>query len=86
MQEQLKYLTVAFSKPTMKRTQVQFWFNNFKADREDVNDDACSGPPSTTTTDENIKTMKKMILVIIELLLEMLLIVRAYHLAHAEQF
>ena len=31
-------LTVAFDESTMSRTQVQFWYNRFKEDREDVND------------------------------------------------
>ena len=46
----------------MNRTQVQLWYNRFKGDREDVNDDARSGRPSTSTTDENIEAVKKMIL------------------------
>ena len=55
-------LTVAFGESTMSRTQVQLWYNLFKEDREDVNDDAYSGCPSTSTTDENIEAVKKMIL------------------------
>ena len=37
-------------------------YNRSKEDREDVNDDACSGRPSMSVTDENIEAMKKMIL------------------------
>ena len=37
----------------MSRTQVQLWYNRFKEDREDVNDDLA--------TDENIEAVKKMI-------------------------
>ena len=33
-------LTVSFSKSTMKRTQVQLWYNRFKEGREGVNDNA----------------------------------------------
>ena len=35
-------LTVVFGKSTMRRTQVQLWYNRFKKGPEDVNDDACS--------------------------------------------
>ena len=55
-------LTVAFGESTMSRTQVQLWYNRFKEDQEDVNDDASPSLPSTSTTDENIEAMKKMIL------------------------
>ena len=40
----------------------QLWYNWFKEDREDVNDDACPGRPSTSTTVENIEAVKKIIL------------------------
>ena len=54
-------LCVEFGESTMSRTQIQLWYNRFKEDREDVNDDACSVSPSTSTTDENIeRTMKKL--------------------------
>ena len=43
----------------MSRTQVQLWYNRFKEDREDINDDACPGRPSTSTA---IGTVKEMIL------------------------
>ena len=33
-------LTVAFGELITSRTQVQFWYNGFKKDLEDVNDDA----------------------------------------------
>ena len=55
-------LTAAFGESTMKRTQAQLWYSQFKENREDVNDNARPGCPSTSTTDENIETMKKMIL------------------------
>ena len=32
--------TLVFFKSTMSRTQIQQWYNRFKDDREDVNDDA----------------------------------------------
>ena len=54
-------LTVAFGKSTMSRTQVQLWYNRFKKDQEDDNDDACPDRPSMSTTDENIVAVKKMI-------------------------
>ena len=38
------------------------WYNRFKEDREDVNDNAGPGHPSTSTADENIEAVKKMIL------------------------
>ena len=46
----------------MSITQVQLWYNRFKEDRKDVNDDARLSHPSTSTTDDNIETMKKIIL------------------------
>ena len=46
----------------MSRTQVQLWYNRFKEDREDVNDNTRSGCPRTSTTNENIEAVKKMIL------------------------
>ena len=49
-------LTMAFGESTMRRTQVQLWYNRFKEGREDVNNDARS------TTDESIEAVKKMIL------------------------
>ena len=39
--------TVAFGESTMSRTQVQLWYNRFREDREDINDDARLGLPST---------------------------------------
>ena len=36
----IEMLTVAFSKSTMSRTQVQLWYNQFKEGREDVTEDA----------------------------------------------
>ena len=54
--------SVAFDESTMKRTQVQLWYNRFKEGREDVNDDARSGRPNTSTTNENIEAVQKMIL------------------------
>ena len=44
----------------MCRTQNQLWYNRYKEDREDVNDDVRPGHPSTLT-DENIEAVKKMI-------------------------
>ena len=41
-------LTAAFGKSTMSRTQVQLWYNRFKEDREDVNDDTRPGCPMKT--------------------------------------
>ena len=55
-------LTVEFGESTKSRTQVQLWYNRFKASREDVNEDVCSGRPSTSTTFVNIEAVKKMIL------------------------
>ena len=55
-------LTVAFGESTISGTQVQFWYNQFKKGREDVNDNARPGRPSTSKTNENIKAVKKMIL------------------------
>ena len=48
-------LTEAFDESTMSRTQVQLWYNRFKEDREDINDDARPCRLSTSKTDENIK-------------------------------
>ena len=53
---------MAIGESTISRTQVKLWYNWFKEDREDVNDDALTGHPSKSTTGENIKAMKKMIL------------------------
>ena len=55
-------LIVAFGECTMSRTQVQLWYNRFKEDQEDVNDDARPCQPSTSTTNENIEVVKKMTL------------------------
>ena len=46
-------LTVTFGEYTVNRTQVQFWYNQFKGGREDVNDNARPGSLSTSTTDWN---------------------------------
>ena len=46
----------------MIRTQVQWWYNRFKEDREDVNDNTHPGRPNSSTTDGNIEVVKKMIL------------------------
>ena len=54
-------LLMAFGQSTMRRTQVQLWYNPFKEGREDVNDDARPGLPSTLPNDENIETVKNMI-------------------------
>ena len=55
-------LTKTFFESTISRTQVQLWYNRFKKDREDVNDDACPGRPSSSTTDKNIEAVNTMIL------------------------
>ena len=54
--------TVAFGESAMSRIQVRLWYNRFREDWEDVNDDASLGRPSLLTTDENIEGVKKMIL------------------------
>ena len=41
----------------MSRTQVHLWYNRFKEDREDVNDNARPGRQSLSTTDENIEVL-----------------------------
>ena len=46
----------------MSITQVQLWYNRFKKDREDFNDDARRGRPITPTIDEIIEIVKEMIL------------------------
>ena len=55
----IEMLTVAFGKSTVSRTQVQLWYNRFKEDRDDVNDDARPGSPCSSTTDENIEAGKE---------------------------
>ena len=64
MQPHLKYRMwrLAFGQSTMSRTQVQSWYNRFKEDREDVNDNGRFGRPSTSTTNENLEAVKEMIL------------------------
>ena len=47
---------------TMRRTQVQLWYNRFKEGQDNVNDDVRPARPNTSTTDENIEAVKKMIL------------------------
>ena len=54
--------TVAFDESTMSRTQIQLWYNRFKEDQEDVNDNARPSRPNTSTTDESIEAVKKIIL------------------------
>ena len=55
-------LTVAFGESNMNRTQVQLWYNLFKEDRKDVNDDASSGRSNTSITCENIEAVKNIVL------------------------
>ena len=54
-------LPVAFGESSITGRQVQLYYNCFKEDREDVNDDARPGRPRTSTTNENIEAVKKMI-------------------------
>ena len=49
-------LTAAFGESTMRRTQVQLWYNRFKEGREDVNDDAC---PGRRARQQPMKTLKQ---------------------------
>ena len=76
-------LTVVVGESTMSRTKVQFWYNRFKKSRKDVNNDAHPGYLNNSTTNENIKAVKKMILDKRQIRLLMML---AYHSAHAKQF
>ena len=46
-------LTMAFGESNMSNMQVQLWYNRFKEDREDINNDARSGCPNTSITDGN---------------------------------
>ena len=55
-------LTVAFDESIISRIQFQLWYNRFKKEREDANENARIGRPSTSTADENIEAEKKMIL------------------------
>ena len=55
-------LVVTFGESTRSITQVQLWYNRFKEDREDVNDDGRPGRPNMSTIKENIEAVKKMIL------------------------
>ena len=72
-------LTVAFGESIMSTMQVQLLYKRFKEGREDVNDDAqLKSKNRSSTADENIEA--------VELLLERLLMVLAYHTAHAKQF
>ena len=43
----------------MSRTQVQLWYNRFKEDREDVNNDIHPGRPITSIIVEIIEAVKK---------------------------
>ena len=74
-------MTVAFGESTMSRTQVQLWYNRFKEDREDVNDDARPGCPMKT-----LKQWWKWFWIIVESLLERLLMMLPYRPAHAKEF
>ena len=78
-------LTVAFSECTISRTQKQVWYNRFKEDRENVNEDARPGRPSTSTNEENIEAVKKMILDN-RRITRLLMISSSYHSVHAKQF
>ena len=55
-------LTPPVYTPTMNRTEVQLWYNRFKAGRKDVNGDLCPSRPTISSNDENIETVKKIIL------------------------
>ena len=46
----------------MSWTQFRLWCNQFKAGREEINDNAYAGKPSILTDQENIEAVKKMIL------------------------
>ena len=46
-------LTKANDESSMRRTQVQLWYNRLKEGREDINDDVHSSSPNASTTDEN---------------------------------
>ena len=71
----------------MSGTQVQLWYNRFKEDQENINDDACPGCPSTSTAHENIKAVKKIILKNPRInRLKRLLMMFTYRSAHAKQF
>ena len=50
-------LCLTFGESTMSRTQVQLWYNQFKEDQEDVNDDARHDRLITSTTGESVKKM-----------------------------
>ena len=55
-------LTVAFGLSTMRRMQVQSWYNRFKKGPEDVNAVAHLGRSSTSTAVENVEAGKSIIL------------------------
>ena len=77
-------LTATFGKSIMSRTLVQLWYNRFKEDRENVNDDIRPGRPSTSTIDESIEAVKKMVLD--NRRMEKLLIMLPYRSAYVKQF
>ena len=54
-------LIVAFGESTMRRTQVQLWYNRLKEGQENVNDDACPGRPSMSATDEKIEAVQRQV-------------------------
>ena len=54
-------LTVAFGQSTISRRQVQLWYNWFKEDREDINDNACTGLEMLTTFNSYSDLLKQVI-------------------------
>ena len=79
-------LKVAYGECTVSQKSVYKWYKLFIEGREEVNDDARPGRPSTSTTNENTEAVKKIVMENRRFLLEKLLRMSAYRLAHAMQF
>ena len=82
----LEMLKVAYGEWYVSQKSVYKWYKLFTEGRKEVNDDARPGRPSTSTTSENTEAVKKLLWRIVESLLEKLLRISAYRLAHAMQF
>ena len=82
----LEMLKVAYGECTVSQKSVYKWCKLFTVGREEPNEDARPGRPSTSTTSENTEAVKKIVMRIVESLLEKLLRMSAYRLAHAMQF
>ncbi|GJQ83713.1 hypothetical protein Trydic_g20592 [Trypoxylus dichotomus] len=54
-------ITTARGDAALSSTQVFRWYKAFKDDRESIEGDHCSEPPSTSKTNESVAKMRSML-------------------------